>query len=567
VDDKDQRWHQALTWAFYDYPTQPVRVTHIDLPDDARHLLLLKIWAQAWPDLRAGISFADAPKTPRALNERPFDLQLHMSARIERSDRVRILRRIPEQMPPRWVGRLASESYHPSGLSRFLSRYGAELADDRGGLSFLVSIFTEHETEAPDLLAGGRVLDNIVAIHRSSSSGKLLKREVMRPAQPPAGCSRKLDEVVLLRALVSTDAYAAFAGLEMRIEQRTQALLKDNIQDAQFVLKAIEDEQQPFAASYLTTLVEELSLTELGELVRRDLLTLDVLARQSPALLHAQDIWRLVDAEHLWLLAAPQRGSEQRFATLAAAIGAQAQLSPESVLSRWRNSAPLVLRALTTTKAPRAQVRRWLRAIPPDDVVSYFTQADGITLDLFSLALEEMPAKTISKMPPERVLSVARDSKSSLDQVAAAFAAALKRTSNPEWAEIAVSAYGRIAKPAREGRLGKAKGRLDKIESALPRSEVLTRVAAALNRGLLGEAWASVTALGLDDRKAFRALLEADANAELARSILVEAAGGDLSLEPWQHAIITKTIADRSDRASIIATLEEVGRALLRKLR
>lgn len=127
------RWSEVLAWSVFEPPERPVRAFRMNLPDDERHELLVGLWTVGWPDLRAAFSFCDAPRTQRLLDDRPFDLQLHHSSRVDEAEAVdaRVLRGIPEADSPSWARQLAREMLRPTELTKLINQYGPDLGTNR----------------------------------------------------------------------------------------------------------------------------------------------------------------------------------------------------------------------------------------------------------------------------------------------------------------------------------------------------------------------------------------------------------------------------------------------------
>jgi len=558
--EEDRPWSLAMAWALYEPPAKPVRIARVDLPDPVRHLTLLRTWAAAWPSLQAILTFADAPKTPRAINDRPFDLQLHQAARIEQSSaQFRVLRGVPNATPPAWVESLVSESSKATGLSDFLAAYGPGADEDRGRMPSLVTIYMEHERETGDRDAVIRTLNTIVAAHPAKTDGARLKKDVLNPSQPPVGCQGRLDEVALLSALVSTTKSASVDISHLEVSTRARALMELDPAAVRAVLGAIEDPKQPIAEEFVAAVAETLTPAELENWARRNPeMVLDVAVRQ-PDLLHRPELWRAIDSTRLWPLAWSQRGSRQRLSTLVAAIGARTPLPDIDIVSRWRNGPELILKALATSKPSKSVMAEWLAAVP-DPVVAKFVSEPDSSGEVLALALEQLPMSAIAKLSRERLLSIATEPELTVAGHAAMLAAALERTDDPRWAELAVTSYATVVEAARADRLGAAEERFSKIEPEMPTWDIQARLASAMNRALKA-GWPSAGALAIRDKEGFRAIVEADPRAELARRILLDSADQHLAVRPWQQTILRRTISERSDRDSLVKIVETLARA------
>jgi len=560
-------WAPALFWALYEPPARPVRVTKVDLPDAARHRLLLDSWLLAWPTIRGEVTFCDAPKTARMIDDRPYQLQLHQTSRVEAtSEDSRILRGVPDAAPPLWANRLVEESVRPTGLSEFVAAYGPSLPDDRGLMRLLVTVYLEHEHDSdPD--RASRVVQSLSLALEAPSAGRSLKRDVLNPQVAPIGAPRALEEVGILRALVSTDRASAFNLSDLDIPSRARRLVRESPLEVQLVLSAIDSFEQPVAGAFISNVLDELDARTLTEWGRKDPEGLREVVRTHTALLFRPEVWSVLDASELWDVAVAQRKNEHRSRVLSAALRGGAHLDVHQVLGRWKNSGRLLLDLLVAKELSADKIEPFLRQMTDGFIAEHVLQLPvSDRLELIK-SVEVLPTSVIADMSPDALADlVAGDA--SVAQFAGVLAAGLGCTDNPQWAEPSVTAYDRLAGPALRDELGEAKSRFDNVESSLPHWDVLARLAKAMNRALKGKAWPPSQALAIEDKAAFQALIEADQRASLARRMLLEAAQELVPVKSWQNTLLSKTIAERADHDALEKFIESVGKLgrVLRKL-
>lgn len=152
----------------------------------------------------------------------------------------------------------------------------------------------------------------------------------------------------------------------------------------------------------------------------------------------------------------------------------------------------------------------------------------------------------------------------SIDTAIAAFLAALERPKDPTWADIGTMAYCRVVDRASKDELGPARERLPRVEPDLPEWDVVARVARAASQAFKDGRWPIEAALEIKDRAAFSALVRADRRAGLARAMLIRAAAGGVKVTAWQSDVISSTIRERSDKDSLLKTIEGLARGIFR---
>lgn len=560
------RWSEALAWSFYEPPERPVRVLRMALPDRERHDLLASLWAVAWPELRAVLSFCDAPRTHRPFDERPFDLQLHHASHMSQAEasEARVLRGLPEASPPGWSKRLAKEMVRPSGLSKLLAEYGPTLDTSRTGMRPLVRLFGAYSTKET---GGSRRAEAVISVltdeFPEARAAAKLKQDVLSPKHAPASLER-LEDVPLLRTLVTTEAHEAFRDTNLAVAERIERLYAEDITGLGDVLTSIEYAKQPIADKVLSAAIAVGSADGFSKWVKRDAKPLGRLARLKPEILQQPDVWEAADTETLWAVAAKKRGTAQRRAIARAAIQADATVDPEAMVKSWGNGSEVILDALAQdTKLSTNKLARWLGPVSTENILDFLSTEAEVSGAFAAAALRSMEPVDIIKLDATTV-GAALEAVCSIDLAIAVFLAALEAPFDAKWAEIATLSYCRVTGPAGKDELREARRRLEGVEPDLPKHDVAARVARAANRAFKSGRWPIEAALLINDRKAFTALVQADKHAGLARAILLHITQSNTKVAVWQREVISSTIRDRSDRESLLKTIEELARGIFR---
>lgn len=556
-------WRSAIEWALYDPPAQaPVNAVGVDLPDPVRHELLMLVWNSGWPALRAQFSFADAPRTLRRLGESAFDLQLHQNIRMTKSaGSGRVLRGIPEARPPQWTRELDPSSPDADSFREFLRAYGEEAEAERACMNMFAHVFRACNQMDSDGAGVRRAVSAIFTSFPEPDSGRHFKTTTLAPEGPPIGCRAAMDEVELLKSLLSAPDVTSVSTVDLRIGERATSLLNGSSGDVRIVLDAISDPKQPMAEMFIHALTRPASLDYMLGALPSESQVLEQLASLSPSLTHSPDVWRSADPDQLWAAARSQRRKDQRALTIAAMIESGNAVAPEVVIAKWRNSGALALDHLNKSHFPDPIVRRWAAAIGADDLASFVGDGSGVSPQILGAAIGSLASSQIKRIKTDAILSVVSDG-GNVDLAANTFALALENESVARWGEVAVIAYQHLYKPALNGELDAAsRKRLTQGSSASSR-EVASELAGKLNEALKSSKWQPLWALRIADRQAFAALADADGRAGLARRIVMDAASSGATITQWQQAILNRVIKQKSDRDALTKVVESLGKAL-----
>lgn len=550
----------TLIWAFYETPMRRVRAGRIQVRDQGRHQIQLKTWLLGWREVRATTSFCDAPRTPRTIYGRPFDLQLHQIVPDD-SQGDRVLRGIPKTPPPRWVKRLVSESQTNSGLRTFLSTFGPP-STDRGLMRPLVSIYIEHESEKLTLQNCKNVVEILARAFPTFDSGSLIKNVILHPkGVPPAGCPRALPEAQILAALVAIDLNDIFDETELEITARARHLAESDREAFRFVLAALTESETKIADAFLSGATETLDVEILkdlhgisGSLAMRAL-------NLSPELLHAPATWSLIDSSILWRASVNQRGKRQRVDTISAILLSEADLDPRIVFEAWPDGPIRTLEALGHQDVTLEKAASWLKEISSQEVLRYVNEGKSLGPEALSVVMESLSPDEIARLPlalVERASVVA-----SQDARCAVLAAGIVRPDDSRWAQISLELYALLYDAIVQDRLANRKRIFEAVSPELPEWDLRKRLARAFKYALSEGRWDPLAALTLTHKEAFRSIFEVDENAILAQTIIKEASLKGVSILPWQRKTLSQSIVESSD----LTTAESMKKFLSQKYR
>jgi hypothetical protein len=406
------------------------------------------------------------------------------------------------------------------------------------------------------------LVDLLAAEFPAPRSGQDLKMAMLNPERATSGAFA--SERDLLRSLIQTPHYSSFVVADLDFEPRLRAVFAQDVPEMTRMIGSIADHEQPFASKALDVAVATSDADSFAKWAKLDPEGLGHFLRFRPAGLQEAVAWKAVGIETLWPLAAKQRSRTQRSAIVDAILESGASIDPRLLLRSWSNGAELLLHALSKKGRPRRRdLEHWLAGIPQDEVVNFLRANPNADTSLVTASLAMLDGRHLAGMPAQAGRE-ALDADESVRLAATLFSAALLVHNDLEWAEIAMTAFARLAGIVGKNKLREAAERLKNVEPSLPASDVQGRAARAANRAFKDGDWPIAAAFGLRSRSAFTLLIEADKNAGLARKMLVALTAEDAKATAWQRESITKSIRERSDRDSLLKTIEGLAKGLFR---
>lgn len=544
---------ERLVWAFFEPPERPVQVGRVQLGDDLRHELLLRLWLSPWPKLRAKLSFADAPLTTRSVEGEPFDFQLQRSAKRGVSHNARVLEGLPKASAPAWATAVAAQALQPDGLALFMTAYSDELPAARSAVPLTVGIWMAH-AEPSDAAAARRTVASLVELLPDPTAGAKLKRAILRPTEAPKGCAAQLPEWSLLEALAGADSVESFRLADLELGDRTRSILQTDSARLRQILEAIASPENAAAREILDALVGELDAGHLGAWVASDPLGLVELVAHRPVIAGRPEVWE-ASADLVWDAVRTLRGTRQRAAAIQAILAAEANLDPTVVLQAWPKAGGAIVAAADAAQPTGEVMRRWFKAMEPGDLDRAIRAGQKRSPAVVAAGGAVLEKEHLRRWPSELVAQ-GLDASNDVMYAANVFRTALSAEGTSSWARQAVRSYCQLyAVALREG-LGDAQNLLDEIESDMTNSRVEARLARGMNRAFKEAAWEPRELFELTDVAAFQAVVDADAHAGLARRVLPAALASESGAQPWQIQALKAAIVDRADRDNLATVFE-----------
>jgi hypothetical protein len=560
LSGRARAWGSTLMWALYDAPERPVRAAGVDLQDADRHQVLLAVWSAAWPTLRGCLSFIDAPHSARQLPDRRYDLQLHEGSRVAQEDPgERVVRGVPKVSPPPWATRLLAEAVAPDGFAAFLRTYDGDLGSDRSVLPSLHDVYELGVSRDAREASTRELMAKLAATYPDPGEAQRLKRDVVGYGEAASWAS-PISEPVRLMALLNSSGYGSFDVGDLEIENRARSLLVARRADLARVLGSIENPRQPLASRFLASLAEGIDSEIAGALAKHAPAALISLVGYEPALAHDSRIWAILPPRDLWMAVASQRGAKQRRNTLAAIIIAGAAVDPKVVADAWGNASSLVLSALAEIKPSQDVVSIWLTVVDVKEISQSVSRSE-FPSQILAPALAKLSPPELAKLAPDVVLEALSASPPE-DLVVACLLAAREASLRPGWASVAMAAYeqsyARLASNSRRKTLAKALG----PKKGTTNKELRVMLAGHVSHDMLRARQSARAVFLLTDREAFRALMDVDGKAVLAKEALAASRADGVAAKKWQLELVNRTIADHADRDSVFRILQDLSRAL-----
>lgn len=402
----------TVLWALYEAPARPVIAVLDDLDSRSRQIFLLSLIVQQGPILGHDFAFAEAPRWPRTISGRPFDL--HITGRGGVSDlrhgvgNVRLVSQAIESSAPAWAVTAAHELRGSPSFAEFIRMWGSGSPHGRSDLPALVGVWEILGTERE---APGQLKKLIRLIDRSfPRRGEMPKLKVGLFGAPSARILTSWPDAPMLEALATEPAARCLSIPDMAITQRVRALWSNDAERAFAVLQAVNNSRNTeLARAIATASIERLDPDALTRIARGAPDLWAMLVTSDPAVVESTYLQRLEKKEARRLLSSVDNASRGA-AMRGRIVAAMARKAPR----RWRKevqerfmsevegdpSAYLADRTDLTMWAPELSqeaIAKWLNSGHPEstDVLAaaaYFSRrtADLVRPDIWLRAVDAL---------------------------------------------------------------------------------------------------------------------------------------------------------------------------------
>lgn len=253
--------------ALYDSPQLPVYIA-VD-ENDQFTSLLLEMWNQQWPELRASFAFCTGALADRKVSDRSFDLQIIPMNRVSQFRRtIRDARHIVPGEPVAssdrsWVRATAEDimGFQGTALRKFLKTYGD---DTGGGRSSFVSLVDTYHLLSESHRVDSKALIEYLAKHfPHADEARRLKTDVLAPRAHSHPWSLQLTSNEILLALATVQKHSAFEPEVVKLSKHMEIVAgQHSNQIGKFIEVLIQSKLNPLGDIVLQQLSIALSVEQ-----------------------------------------------------------------------------------------------------------------------------------------------------------------------------------------------------------------------------------------------------------------------------------------------------------------
>jgi hypothetical protein len=409
VDDTDDQALAALQrlpqvaetalWALYEPPGPPIELRSAALKGNDPHRLLLAIWLQQPPSLRRAVSFAQAPRTARRLDQQLFDLQLtkapQQASWEQPADlaKPRTVTKPLESRSPDWCLALAEDLRSPGPLRDFLRDFANGDLASREGLWALASLFVALDPSRRTTLVDGITALSRVCPRPDEASDL---RQALLASESDLRFPFPIDQLDVILALLGSGAEG---DDDLSLDSRLITLLRENESRAfDFTRRLFEHRRTKAVKAALEVIATNLTDVQVERWSANDETLVINLAAQSEELLARGSFVSNVSFDSAWpILGRRQMAKRKRLALLKGALRARAEEFAEAAVSSWPDAIELLLEAIDVTDSDAHDPK--LLEDAKTKIVVQWLQSHGPSPAVSSALLAAWPAKKLEKVP------------------------------------------------------------------------------------------------------------------------------------------------------------------------
>lgn len=294
---------EALIRALYSEPEKPIVIPASNA--ESRQIIVLAIWSQQWPSLRAAFRFCTGSLSARTYAGQAFDLQV-VPQKI-----LRELQRDPDAFvivldrgssdcgtnlkPAPWMRIGAEDLTAGEGSFRnFLWRFADNGPKQRSlycKMGRLFSFFQDFgsipaSSEIPDITR------SLSESFPNPDSGGALKNAIYGPEGSPELPVPFIREQARLDELARTPHWECFDAMQLQLRERGRTFWKnDPAQGKAFLVELLDSSSNPLADEIIGGLAENISVLEACKIAYERPLLLLALVMRSPDIVASKDFW------------------------------------------------------------------------------------------------------------------------------------------------------------------------------------------------------------------------------------------------------------------------------------
>ena len=303
---------------------------------------VFRVWSQQWPKLRRSFSFRTAGQN-RAKGER--SRRFHLRVARWGGDYLHPPRFEMDANPQKWEKVVVQDALaqHPTGLRKFLWRYGSDL--DRGidRFEFLARLFTSLAGASPREDQVAMILGSTAQELVDTRDGGVLKKDLIAGGRTKYSLVPMLDPLAILQFAIESEGSSVFPPIPLETLSEAVALWPDRSEDL-LSLAQESIEKSSYLSGQLVALLS--ARVEPGRALASTIGKLDLrraLVEADQSLLVDEALLELPVPELLYLLALLSPDDPANDAILRLLVGRQ----EDQVAARVANQLPsTILRVL-----------------------------------------------------------------------------------------------------------------------------------------------------------------------------------------------------------------------------
>jgi hypothetical protein len=294
---------EALIAALYNEAEKPVVIPASNA--ESRQGIVLSIWSQQWPALRAAFRFCTGSLSARTYCGRAFDLQVvpHKLLRELRRDpnafAVVLERESPDRgtnltKPTQWMRIGAEDLLIGKGSFRcFLWTFADRDPEQRSLYSKMGKLFSFFQDSTPDTLEIPEITRHLSESFPDAESGVALKNAIYGPASSPEWQVPFISEEARLGELARTPFWKCFDPVRLQLRERGRTFWEnDPEQGTAFLVELLDSSSNPLADELVAGLAESISVFEACKIASERPPLLLALVMRSPEIVASQDFWQ-----------------------------------------------------------------------------------------------------------------------------------------------------------------------------------------------------------------------------------------------------------------------------------
>lgn len=265
--------------------------------------LVLGVWSQQWPALRVAFRFCTGSLSNRTFTGQVFDLQVvpqKLLSELRRDPTAHILQPVrsagdlPKAGP--WVHAGAVDLVGPEHPFRdFAWRYADTCRGQRSLYSKLGELFVYLKELSPKLSESDLpdIDRRVSGLFPEPSCGMALKREFFGDAVNSRleGCA--VGEEARLRQIARTDNWRSYDALDLRLRERGRRFwTTERGRSKAFFIELLDSPTNSLADEIIAGCVDEITISEVGEIVKQRTGLLLALISRNPRLILSSEFWQ-----------------------------------------------------------------------------------------------------------------------------------------------------------------------------------------------------------------------------------------------------------------------------------